>query len=730
MAMGRLLSPKLTPHFSTRGFVPLTRKWLSSSLEDGRKFERLPDSKASVNKDIGQKGMHWYSLGGLLTNLKQKITGNMLLLSKTSSEESVSPKTPMVPSEDEPATKVVSLQDVAENKNCIPPNVKEESVISEMVFQDASQRVAAGKRESASVNKERLDSNNSLDDLELRLIQAERVNLPEEPISKDASLGFLSEEASESLASSEENIGKLQPEKGQSGQKESHQNKLSSMFMNRDPDKEVELRLRFEALSNSSSGMSTKESCSDVGDQHGLFGKMPSDPIQKMKNISKEKDTHWFSEALQNPESLSSFPCHDRKSGDLPATSETKSTLPFRSPRGTVVPVAVSKDLSIKMVMECLKVPTDNGRDADANSLNPNDGEGKCVLRGNSVTEKSDRLFAAEEEESLCTQATLAATTPNPELTNKSLDALSVGEHSPNKVCLRFLPRFDKEEIVKRFSEFGAVLDFQEIPSFDGCYYKDAVLTFETHSAVKKALKKAVVMVKNYSVIVEATSQEDNVEKICIPDLIGDPDVPIALLKEPTRTVKIHPLAHGISSNQIKEALRFCRSDISKFILGSSKTAAFVEFETEDGKERALAEHSISIFNKQLFISRIDIPRTTVARISHFSKPCMSDIRKLCAPYGKIKQLLFRGDGIADVHFDVSEWPNMHTILNSMNGMEIDGMKWVVRPATTVIPHEILKVLWEDPQGKRYVKGLIQNLVREIEQPLDAAPIAAMHTLL
>lgn len=69
------------------------------------------------------------------------------------------------------------------------------------------------------------------------------------------------------------------------------------------------------------------------------------------------------------------------------------------------------------------------------------------------------------------------------------------------------------------------------------------------------------------------------VEMIRIPDLIGDPDVPIALVKEPTRTVKIHPLTHDISSKQIKEALRFCRSNISNFILGSSRTDAFVEFE-------------------------------------------------------------------------------------------------------------------------------------------------------
>lgn len=86
--------------------------------------------------------------------------------------------------------------------------------------------------------------------------------------------------------------------------------------------------------------------------------------------------------------------------------------------------------------------------------------------------------------------------------------------------------------------------------------------------------------------------------------------------------------------------------------------------QTEDGKERALAEHSISICNTQLFISRIDIPRTTVARISNLSKSAMKDVRALCVPYGQIKQVYIRGNGVVDVLFDVSEWPNMLTILN------------------------------------------------------------------
>lgn len=431
--------------------------------------------------------MRWYSLGGLLTNLKQKIIGNMLLINKTSGEDSVSPKSPMISSGDVTATKVASLQNVAGNQNCTPPSIKEESSISEMGSQDASQSVAgseiSGKRESTSVKKERLDNTNSLDDSEfaqekvLRLIQAERVDAPKEPSSKDASVCLLTAEALERLASPGKNQGTLQ---------------LSNLFINSDPDKEVKVPMRFEALSNSNSSMSTGESCSDVGDQRNLFGKMLSDPVQKIKNISKENDKHRFSDALQKPESWASFPLrgvsHDQKSGNL-ATIEEKN--PLGSSRKTVVPVAVSRDLSMMKVMDSLNLQTDNGTDADANLWNPNGGERKCVSNGSSVTKKSDRFFATEEEESkgetlvienqsLCSQVTLAATTANPKLTKKSLDSLSIEKHSPNKVLLRFLNEtFKENHIFEQFSEFGAVLDVQELPSFEGCIYKDALLTFE-----------------------------------------------------------------------------------------------------------------------------------------------------------------------------------------------------------------------------------------------------------
>jgi hypothetical protein len=90
-------------------------------------------------------------------------------------------------------------------------------------------------------------------------------------------------------------------------------------------------------------------------------------------------------------------------------------------------------------------------------------------------------------------------------------------------------------------------------------------------------------MIHNADVIVESTSITSFIysskKRIPIPELIGDPDVPAGLVKNPTRTATIKQLAHNISSCQLQEALAFCKSGISSFSLGSSSSVAYVEFE-------------------------------------------------------------------------------------------------------------------------------------------------------
>lgn len=86
--------------------------------------------------------------------------------------------------------------------------------------------------------------------------------------------------------------------------------------------------------------------------------------------------------------------------------------------------------------------------------------------------------------------------------------------------------------------------------------------------------------------------------------------------------------------------------------------------QTEDGKEKALAKRYIDILGKRLVIYRIDIPRTTIVRISHHHSIKTDDVVKACHAVGKVRLVRCRLTGVLDVQFTLAEWPNMLKILN------------------------------------------------------------------
>lgn len=105
------------------------------------------------------------------------------------------------------------------------------------------------------------------------------------------------------------------------------------------------------------------------------------------------------------------------------------------------------------------------------------------------------------------------------------------------------------------------------------------MVLLQTQEGLQKALGKTDLTVRNIDVFVEGASSRDVPNKVTVPNLIGDPKVPTALVKNPTRTVVIKQLTDDISSHHLKEALDFCGSGISGVFLGSSSSVAYVEFE-------------------------------------------------------------------------------------------------------------------------------------------------------
>ncbi|OMO69016.1 Nucleotide-binding, alpha-beta plait [Corchorus capsularis] len=284
-----------------------------------------------------------------------------------------------------------------------------------------------------------------------------------------------------------------------------------------------------------------------------------------------------------------------------------------------------------------------------------------------------------------------------------------------NTVLIRFLPQnIGKPKIREAFSDCEPIVNVEEVSSTKGSIFKDALVHFETWEGYQRALKKDLYY-RSCQAFVDATYSECMDDTISIPDLIGDPEAPVALVKNPTRTVKVEQLSEDISSQQLKEALAFCQSGISSFLLGSTSSVVYVEFETEDDKERALAKHSIHVSGKELPIIRIDAPRTTVARISNI-KPDTS-VQKICSSYGKVVLSKRRANGIVDVYFKLAEWPNMLNIINGLNGLEVNKSRWLAQPAP-VFPPEVLCALWNRPEERRHVYSVMCNLLRQLGEPI------------
>ncbi|KAL8121921.1 hypothetical protein AgCh_018596 [Apium graveolens] len=278
------------------------------------------------------------------------------------------------------------------------------------------------------------------------------------------------------------------------------------------------------------------------------------------------------------------------------------------------------------------------------------------------------------------------------------------------KVFVKFLPEdAGEQELFTLFKKFDAGLKI-ELSAAGKNRYKTASLYFKAWAGMQNALQATDLHLRGCNIALEAAGQSKH---ITIPSLIGDPDAPAALIKNPMRTVAIKQLTYKISPRHIEEALAFCESNISGFFLGSSDSVAYVEFETEDGKDRALAKQSIVVFGNRLFIYRVDAPRTTIVRIKT-TIPNVSKHIEIFRTFGSIRNCHQRSRTVLDLHFSITEWPNMLQILNKINGMQVDGVKLIAEPAP-IVPSDVLFQIYSEPEGRKHVNNNMLRLLQKLE---------------
>ncbi|XXG89675.1 hypothetical protein AAC387_Pa12g1621 [Persea americana] len=297
------------------------------------------------------------------------------------------------------------------------------------------------------------------------------------------------------------------------------------------------------------------------------------------------------------------------------------------------------------------------------------------------------------------------------------------------KLLVRFLKKTATEkDIGAAFGNCGPITNIRIVRSRKENRFNCAYINFKTAAGLQNAQVKTDIVINGADVVVEAVSPFlRNPVKIPTPSTFGCPDVLNGLLRHPSRTVMIKPLPHDLASHHLRRALSVFGC-ISGFAMGSLSSIAYVEFETEDAKEKALAMSSISISGRKLAILRIDAPLTTVVRISNFGSLSGEEIHNICNSHGRVKRVVFRRNALTvDVHFMLTEWSNMAKIINSLNSLVINELQWQAQPAPA-IPPEILQMLWRKPDGRRYVCSLAQSLCRKIQ--LDSTNTSKLTDLL
>ncbi|KAM0932245.1 putative RNA recognition motif domain, nucleotide-binding alpha-beta plait domain superfamily [Dioscorea sansibarensis] len=349
------------------------------------------------------------------------------------------------------------------------------------------------------------------------------------------------------------------------------------------------------------------------------------------------------------------------------------------------------------------------------------------------TTDGLNSLFISDESDSDISAFEYPSPEPNVEFPSSMKGFhLNINQHDEklarnNRLLVYFLPKTAKaKDLIQAFCDSGPISEILILPSREN-RFKYAQIFFKTEEGLRKALSKTDVTVGGADVAMEAaiTPSEICDRRFCI-EQVNSADFPDHFLKNPSRTVIINRVPDNLSFHDLKCALSTWGS-ITGIAMGTSVSTVFVEFESEKSKERALAEATISISGITLSILRVDAPRTTIIRISNVN-PVSGAIKvhSICDSFGQVKRVAGRYIDTFDVHFKLSEWPNMLKIINRLNGLVVDQQKWTAQPAT-LIPAEVLQALWNKRESQRQVHELVRNLCERIsDESIDTSSLLGL----
>eukprot|EP00252_Welwitschia_mirabilis_P003839 TRINITY_DN13909_c0_g1_i1.p1 TRINITY_DN13909_c0_g1~~TRINITY_DN13909_c0_g1_i1.p1 ORF type:complete len:762 (-),score=160.27 TRINITY_DN13909_c0_g1_i1:174-2459(-) len=286
-----------------------------------------------------------------------------------------------------------------------------------------------------------------------------------------------------------------------------------------------------------------------------------------------------------------------------------------------------------------------------------------------------------------------------------------------NKRCIivKFVrPVATESDISTAFTDCGRITKVSITqPKREGINYKYALVYFNTEEGFQNALMKNNVIICGGDVVAESFSCNS---QHFSESLTSNTAVSSEVVKQNLgRRVMIQNFPNGCKLDALKKALSFC-GKISNVSMGQCNSTVYIDFETEEAKDKALAAPWISVDGKQLQITAVDPPRTPVVRISNVNPMTpIKTICSICESLGSVKKVKWRDRNIVDVHFKQGDTVYMPNIISSLNGVIVDQSRWQAQSAP-VFPPEAVQLLWRSWEGRAYLHRVTQHLIRVISQ--------------
>ncbi|KAH8956198.1 hypothetical protein BDL97_07G028000 [Sphagnum fallax] len=301
---------------------------------------------------------------------------------------------------------------------------------------------------------------------------------------------------------------------------------------------------------------------------------------------------------------------------------------------------------------------------------------------------------------------------------------------------VRYLsPQATSEDMKEAFQDCGEIVRTQPIRTRINSKFTYGFVDFKTPEGLKNALDKPKVYIRGVRIQKEASSTtRGKLDKVILAGTTQYRPLPISevktgspsaasesdLLRRSRNLVSVQGLPLHIPLLEVEKALSVYGEVIRSEIKHEESRAccAHMEFQTEYARENALRANAVHLRGVQYPIMRVDPFMTSVVRLTNIGlRPEEHKIAATCELFGQVEKVVARSDTMVDVYFQTSEIKKMPRILNRLNEVNMEGIRWQAEPAPRLSP-DSLPTLLSSNYGQEWLQHQSERLLQKVENTI------------